>query len=292
MEKINGRWSSIWIKYRKWYFSIWYFWWAWRSRKLGQEVATYAKNHFVEILKSTPQFKSGNYGQALSETFLNIDTKLPSAEGKSKLDEYSKNSPKTSMAAMMRNGNSEIANTTGCTACVALITKNKIFVANSGDSRAVLCKGGKAFDMSEDHKPENPKEKARIEKAKGFVEDNRVNGVLNLSRSLGDLEYKKNPDLKPHEQLVISQPDIKEEEIKADADFLIIACDGIWDCLTSQKACDYVKDKISKASPSKSSQKLGSIIETMLDSILATDVASSQGIGCDNMSCIIVQFKK
>lgn len=217
---------------------------------------------------------------------------MPSEEGKSKLDEYSKNSPKNSMATMMRNENSDIANTTGCTACVALITKNKIYVANSGDSRAVLCKGGKAVDMSEDHKPDNPKEKARIEKAKGFVEDNRVNGILNLSRSLGDLEYKKNPDLKPDEQLVISRPDIKEEEIKADSDFLLIACDGIWDCLTSQKACDYVKEKMAKSSPSKSGVKFTSVIEAMLDSILAPDVASSQGIGCDNMSCILVQFKK
>lgn len=44
--------------------------------------------------------------------------------------------------------------------------------------------------MSEDHKPELPGEKARIMSNGGFVEDNRVNGVLNLSRSLGDLEYK------------------------------------------------------------------------------------------------------
>ena len=71
-----------------------------------------------------------------------------------------------------------------------LVTETEIIVANSGDSRAVLSKDGKALEMSQDHKPDNAEEKARIEKAGGFVEENRVKGVLNLSRSLGDLEYK------------------------------------------------------------------------------------------------------
>jgi serine/threonine protein phosphatase PrpC len=82
----------------------------------------------------------------------------------------------------------------GCTAVSAIVTPDKIYVGNSGDSRAVVGvkEGSKltGLALSEDHKPDNIEEKARIEKAGGFVEENRVKGILNLSRSLGDLEYK------------------------------------------------------------------------------------------------------
>ena len=79
----------------------------------------------------------------------------------------------------------------GCTANVALIVNNKLYVANAGDSRSVLgMSNGNAFAMSEDHKPDNELEKKRIMEAGGFVTEGRVNGNLNLSRALGDMEYK------------------------------------------------------------------------------------------------------
>jgi len=71
-----------------------------------------------------------------------------------------------------------------------MITPDKIICANSGDSRSILGRAGKVIALSEDHKPENVEEKRRIEAAGGFVEDNRVNGSLALSRALGDFEYK------------------------------------------------------------------------------------------------------
>lgn len=64
-------------------------------------------------------------------------------------------------------------------------------MANVGDSRSVLCRSGKAVALSEDHKPEMPKEEARIKKAGGSIMKGRVNGGLNLTRSLGDFDYKK-----------------------------------------------------------------------------------------------------
>ena len=101
---------------------------------------------------------------------------------------YSSNEQQTSLFGRPETDN--IALYTGCTACVAIITDTEIICANAGDSRCVLSETGKAIELSIDHKPDLSTEKARIEKAGGFVEDNRVKGVLNLSRSLGDLEYK------------------------------------------------------------------------------------------------------
>jgi serine/threonine protein phosphatase PrpC len=79
----------------------------------------------------------------------------------------------------------------GCTANVILIDDyKKLYVANAGDSRCVLGRAGKAVALSFDHKPENEEERARIENAGSTITDGRVDGNLNLSRSLGDLKYK------------------------------------------------------------------------------------------------------
>lgn len=167
-----------------------------------------------------------------------------------------------------------------------LITKTEIYIANAGDSRCVLSKNGIAINMSEDHKPELEAEKTRIEKAGGYVEDNRVNGVLNLSRSLGDLEYKQNKKFKLEEQMVTALPDVKVEKISNECDFLILACDGIWDCFTSREAVNYVLDK------TEEQPKISKVIEDMLDFNLPNDVNERNGLGCDNMTCIVIFFKK
>ena len=85
----------------------------------------------------------------------------------------------------------------GCTANVILMTPEKVYCANAGDSRAVAAVSGKASPLSFDHKPEDKNELARITNAGGTVNMGRVDGGLNLSRAIGDLEYKKNTSLKP-----------------------------------------------------------------------------------------------
>ncbi|KAA8543827.1 hypothetical protein F0562_021996 [Nyssa sinensis] len=120
----------------------------------------------------------------------------------------------------------------GSTAVVAIVTPDKIIVANCGDSRAVLCRNGKAIPLSSDHKPDRPDELERIEAAGGRVlcwDCPRVLGVLGMSRAIGD-NY-----LKPY---VSCEPEVTITDRTADDDCLILASDGLWDMVSNDTACD------------------------------------------------------
>jgi len=172
----------------------------------------------------------------------------------------------------------------GCTAVAALLSHdNKIYVANAGDSRSVLGVKGQVQSLSFDHKPTNDVERARILSAGGYVESGRVNGNLALSRSLGDFQYKKNDSLSPQAQIMTANPDVTCHEITEDDEFFVLACDGIWDCLSSQDVVNFVRYQVSKG------KELTEIGEMMCDHCLAPD-ATSEGvdIGCDNMTVLIV----
>jgi protein phosphatase 1G len=128
-------------------------------------------------------------------------------------------------------GEARPAYDSGCTAVLALFVAEKhLYVANAGDSRCVVCRDGKAVDMSEDHKPEDELERLRIEKAGGVVtKDGRVNSGLNLSRAIGDHSYKMNASLPLSEQMITSAPDVKYLEIDPQKDkFMVLACDGMF----------------------------------------------------------------
>lgn len=179
----------------------------------------------------------------------------------------------------------------GTTAVVALIRGKQLIVANAGDSRCVVSEGGKAVDMSYDHKPEDEVELARIKNAGGKVTmDGRVNGGLNLSRAIGDHFYKRNKNLPPEEQMISALPDIKVLTINDDHDFMVIACDGIWNVMSSQEVVDFIQSKITQKDENGVLRPLSSIVEELLDQCLAPDT-SGDGTGCDNMTCIIISFK-
>lgn len=130
----------------------------------------------------------------------------------------------------------------GCTSNVVYVDKEKaqIFVANAGDSRCVLGKAGKAMEMSKDHKPECQEEIDRIEKAGSVITEGRVDGNLNLTRSLGDLKYKHRSHLSPEEQAITANPDTYSFPLTNDIDFILMGCDGIWEKNSNEDAVEWV----------------------------------------------------
>lgn len=223
---------------------------------------------FAEIMKKRGIFPAGSsavtgegmpspneIGDCLREAFLALDARI-------------KETPEVQYGS----------DQSGCTAIAAFITSSHIIVANTGDSRSVLAKDLRPVPMSFDHKPMNDVERRRIEKAGGMVRANRVNGDLAVSRALGDFTYKQRNDLPAEEQQVSAEPDIKVEPRTGSEEFLIIACDGIWDVMTNDDAVNHVRMLMNKGE-----SDMGLIAEDLIDVCLKLGSR-------DNMSAVIVKF--
>lgn len=223
----------------------------------GEKAAIFTGDHLHELIKATDAYKTGDYINALKEGFLLCDQAI--------LRDF-----------FMRDDDS------GCAATLALITASKVVCGNAGDSRTIMSINGYAKALSYDHKPSNEGEKARICSAGGYVDMGRVNGNLALLRGIGDFEFKKNVNLPPEEQIVTCYPDVIQHEINyANDEFVVLACDGIWDCLTSQNCVECVRRGIYER------KLLVEICEELMELCCAPNLGGL-GIGCDNMLVVIV----
>ncbi len=168
----------------------------------GDFVSQFCKENLPNILYEK-MTQTDNVAQALFDTFSELDQKIPQDK----------------------------ALTTGCTAVVILKHQDHLFVANCGDSRAIINKNQEVIALTMDHKPHRIDEKERIETAGGFVTFNygdvpRVSGNLAVSRSIGDHL------LKP---FVIPLPEIIKINITINNKFFVIATDGLWDIFSNDE---------------------------------------------------------
>jgi protein phosphatase 1G len=260
----------------------------------GEHVAHFCEKYLPpEICKWSPQ----DIGGALISAFHRMDVMLTEPNRLQELQTFANPS--------FMPGKAADPDRVGCTACVCCVTANALVVANCGDSRAVLCRNGQAVPLSEDHKPNAPIERQRISKAGGTIERSaygtvvqfRVNGNLNLSRSIGDMEYKKNPDLQPHEQMICATPDVQVFMRETGDDFFVIACDGVWDVMGSQDVVDFVRDRLPDANRDNLNlppdpKVLSAIMEDLLDNCISPDLAKTGGLGGDNMTALVVVLGK
>ncbi|KAK4230859.1 phosphatase 2C-like domain-containing protein [Podospora fimiseda] len=142
-----------------------------------------------------------------------------------------------------------------------------LYTANVGDARIILCRQGKALRLSYDHKGNDENEGKRISNAGGLILNNRVNGVLAVTRALGDTYMKDLVTGHPYTTETVIQPDLDE--------FIIIACDGLWDVCSDQEAVDLVRNIEDPNAAAK----------LLVDHALAR-------FSTDNLSCMIIRFDK
>jgi len=168
----------------------------------------------------------------------------------------------------------------GSTAAIAFLIGDTVIVANAGDSEVVI---GKKKDkdkytavvMSEIHRPKEKVEKKRLQEAGAVMKDKRVGGKLAVSRGFGDGDLKIGSNGITTDW-VSSVPFIKKETVQAE-DFLLIACDGLWDEMSHQEAVDIV------AKCRRTSKSTFEACDTLVKEAL--DKGS-----LDNITCILAYF--
>ncbi|KAJ2764310.1 Protein phosphatase 2C 2 [Coemansia nantahalensis] len=223
----------------------------------GQATAKFSGARLHEFIVATDEYRAGKFDEAIKAGFLAADREL-------------RESPEMA------------ADSSGCTAVGVLVTKDgRLFCGNAGDSRCIISTGGRAVALSHDHKPMDEEEFNRIVGAGGFVEFGRVNGNLALSRAIGDYEFKNNSTLPAEKQIVTAYPDVISRAPSPEDEFIVVACDGIWDCMTNEQVVQFVHAKITEG------RKLDQICEDIMDRCLASE-SELGGVGCDNMTIVIV----
>ncbi|XP_054154323.1 protein phosphatase 1B-like [Oppia nitens] len=234
----------------------------------GARVSAHCAENLLNTIIQTDAFRpSSNTTNGVISPEQIESVKQSIRDGFLKLDEKMKRLPE------VESGEDK----SGSTAVCCLISPTHFFFANCGDSRAVLSRGSKAFFSTQDHKPINPTEKERIQRAGGSVMIQRVNGSLAVSRALGDYEYKQVEGRGPCEQLVSPEPEITVQTREGGDEFLVLACDGIWDVMDNDELCDYVRHQLT----------IHPDLETVCSSIIDTSLHRGSK---DNMSVVLVCF--
>lgn len=167
----------------------------------------------------------------------------------------------------------------GTTAVVTLVGSRMIYVANCGDSRAVLCRDGHALPLTDDHKAAREDETARVEAAGGqvlFWNGVRVMGLLAVSRAIGD------HSLRPY---VIAEPEVTIVQRHTADELLVLASDGLWDVLTNQEACTLAKKCVLRARQRGSSRQSAARVAATVLARAAVDRGSR-----DNVTVVVVDL--
>ncbi|KAG9414369.1 hypothetical protein AC1031_013568 [Aphanomyces cochlioides] len=170
----------------------------------------------------------------------------------------------------------------GSTAIAMVLDGTTMAFASLGDSQAILSsnQGRDVVDLCRSHRPTDAAERDRILAAKGTVVDGRIFGLLGVSRAFGDNDLKTSKGAfkdKFNGDIVGGQPDVRLHRLRPEDDFVVLACDGIFDVLSPEALVNFVNQRLT-SSPD---------VQAICDEV----VAHAMRLGStDNLSVVIVRF--
>lgn len=218
----------------------------------GSHWSKFAKDNFMRILQNKINECKYDMPLALHCTYIELD--------------------KEGLNVMYNGENKKCRG--GTTAISILIdhSTRKYYIANTGDSRAIKYSSGYVNQLTVDHRPDDTNERNRITGLGGYVVHKRVMGELAISRAIGDADYMIND-----QRLIIPIPDIYGGEISSEDDYIILACDGLYDAMTNRDICLKFEEDFS------AQQK------QTLDQICKNLACLAEG-SCDNVSIILIKL--
>eukprot|EP00002_Diphylleia_rotans_P032576 TRINITY_DN6852_c0_g2_i5.p1 TRINITY_DN6852_c0_g2~~TRINITY_DN6852_c0_g2_i5.p1 ORF type:complete len:366 (+),score=89.42 TRINITY_DN6852_c0_g2_i5:52-1149(+) len=243
----------------------------------GRACSQYLREHLdfqiADALVTLPSLKDGNQvKKAITEAFKKTDQAFSKLAEDTNLDD-------------------------GSTAIIMLIIDQMAYVANVGDSRAILGREAeesgsvvlKSMALGIEHKAILFDERKRIEKAGGFVEDGRVAGRIEVTRAFGDVKFKK--------MGIIALPDIQKFKISPKDRFCVLACDGLWKVFDPKLVTKYTDDRTrhhqNPPVDASGTAPEGIAPGNHLCLVLARDLvkeAIEEKKSKDNVSVLVVQF--
>jgi len=155
----------------------------------------------------------------------------------------------------------------------------------------------RAVALSEDHKPGLSSEKKRIVAANHTVEReqalvrgkripiDRVDGQVAVSRAIGDGDYKDLTDAPAENQAITCVPDVKERDISSKDEFIVIACDGVWDVMKNQEVVDYVYKQLHSTKEPITDARVTTAAQNLVN------YAINDKLSPDNVTAVIVVFQ-
>ena len=279
----------------------------------GAEVAMFVRDNITSTLIELESFKEEQYEDALKECFMLLDNKLKESEvvrkkllnyGQQEISKENKylqdqlpqditQNEKEQLSILKtifdpRNlTDANIAMFSGTTACIVLIVRDYIYIANAGNSKCILFNiDNKEIKETKEHWPNNKDEKERIEQAEGKVsEDNKINNTIGISRLIGFLEYKQVDWLKQEDQMVTAMPDVYTYNVK-EFDYIVLATNGVWCWRNKNKIVENI------ITWDNNEEVFSNKIKEIFEKVLIEQKESINKKNVNNMTMIVVKLNE